>query len=505
MRESDNKRFAKHIGVAANVFDWPSVTLELPPGQERRPEAVASFVLAANLLKRLFSKLSLIANDVPLGPNPWHLSSLRELPNALNGLSEGDVTWGEPASSDIVLGIGAPPQHNAASKSYVTFNGWLSGLEKDVGTDHPGIFGALFAACYGVSQTFLHAAIASGAGYRLIEPFALSLLTYDFSGTNAPTPGTVDFEVSHLVGIGAVGSAFVYALSHLSSSTGVLQLIDNDCIDEPNLQRYILMRNKDVEQKKTDVAKEALRASGLKGISHPISFAQFQEHFGYHVNLLITPVDSEAGRRKLATCLPKFVLNAATGNTNVTISRHGFANGEACLHCLYLPDIEEVTTEMRLAADMGLTVHEVEQHLLANAPVSEDLVHRVEEHLLVEKGKFKDWVGKHIQSFYQRAICGEAQINTPTGTIVSPLSFISATAGVLLAVEFVKFRSPALSSFMLSNYFRVDTLYTPNPAFNQRKPQDPTHRCICWDQDYIETYRTKYPQQPTSDSSFARP
>src|SRR5947208_225635 len=107
-------------------------------------------------------------------------------------------------------------------------------------------------------------------------------------------------------------------------------------------------------------------------------------------------------------------------------------------------------------------------------------------------GKFQDYVGKHIQSFYQRAVCGEAQVNTPSGTIISPLSFISAAAGVLLAAEFVKLRAPQLSKYAIENYFRMDTLFAPNPVFRQTRPQDPSHRCICWDPDYIETYREKY-------------
>src|SRR5207245_7880497 len=128
------------------------------------------------------------------------------------------------------------------------------------------------------------------------------------------------------------------------------------------------------------------------------------------------PVDSELGRRKLATGLPRAVLNAATGGTSVTVSRHRFADGKACLHCLYLPQIEEVTTERRLAADMGLPLSEVEALIASNEGVSEELVRRVEKNLGFESGKFQDWVGKHIQSFYQRAVCGEAQVTPPSGT-----------------------------------------------------------------------------------------
>src|SRR5437879_13205787 len=101
MRESDNRRFAKNIGVAADVFARPVVTLELPRGQEERPEATSAFMLAANLLKRLFTKLYLVAPDVLLGPNPWKLARLSELPPSLGGVSEGEVLWRTPSHSDI--------------------------------------------------------------------------------------------------------------------------------------------------------------------------------------------------------------------------------------------------------------------------------------------------------------------------------------------------------------------------------------------------------------------
>jgi molybdopterin/thiamine biosynthesis adenylyltransferase len=498
MRESDNRRFAKNIGVAADVFNRPVVTLELPLGQEERPEAVSAFMLAANLLNRLFTKVYLVAPDAPLGPNPWQLTRLSELPDSLAGVSEGDAHWGVPDRSDIVLGVGAPPSINGDRRSFFTFNGWLAGLEQDVGSDQSGLFGALFAACYGAAQCFLHAATATGADYQKIEPFRISLLSYDFTDTNAPIPTRIDFREAHLVGVGAVGSAFVYVLAHLPGCDGLLHLIDNDGVDDPNLERYILMRKRDVTRKKTEVAEEALRAGGPRGVSHPVNMQRFQTEAGYKQDLLITPVDSELGRRKLATGLPRAVLNGATGGTNVTVSRHGFADGKACLHCLYLPQIDEVTTEKRLATDMQLPLEEVEALMASNEGVSEELVRRVEKNLGFEAGKFQQWVGKHIQSFYQRAVCGEAQVNTPSGTIVSPLSFISAAAGVLLAAEFVKMHTPELSRFALDNFFRADTLHAPKAAFRQTKPQDATKRCICWDRDYVETYRDKFTEARVS-------
>jgi len=99
------------------------VTLELPPGQEDRPEAAAAFMLAANLLKRLFTKVYLVAPDIALGPNSWQLTRLSELPPALTGVSDGNIYWGAPARSDIVLGVGSPPSLDGASRTFFGFNG----------------------------------------------------------------------------------------------------------------------------------------------------------------------------------------------------------------------------------------------------------------------------------------------------------------------------------------------------------------------------------------------
>jgi hypothetical protein len=72
------------------------------------------------------------------------------------------------------------------------------------------------------------------------------------------------------------------------------------------------------------------------------------------------------------------------------------------------------------------------------------------------------------------------------------LSFISATAGILLAAELVKERAPVLRPYILDNYFRLDTLFAPNPAFRECRRPDTTRHCICGDRDYLDIYREKY-------------
>ena len=259
------------------------------------------------------------------------------------------------------------------------------------------------------------------------------------------------------------------------------------------LQRYVLMRRTDVDLSKPDVAVEALSTTGIAAMPHCQAFAAFaKKTVDPVVDLLLTPVDSEEGRRHLAKHLPRSVLNAATGNSTVTVSRHGSVDGRACLHCLYLPEPGEMTTERRLARDWGMSEGEVASLLAANHGVGDALLRRIEVHRGVPRGSFQPWIGQHIQSFYQRAVCGTAPVTAGTASVSAPLSFISATAGVLLAAELIKLRNPGLTRYALNNCFRLDTLCSPNPAFRLVRMADKTGRCICADQDYVQMYRRRY-------------
>jgi molybdopterin/thiamine biosynthesis adenylyltransferase len=488
---AENQRFVNQIRVPHDVFGKPTVVVELPVGAERVPGAAAAFVLAGNLLCRIFERVHLVAPNLELEPHPWGVRNLEAAAEVLNQLAVGSVMWGRPGTADIVLGVGAAPTIAATRRTFVSFSPWTAAVEQVLPANGEAIVGPLFAACFGASQVFLHSAQLVEAVYRPMPPFVFSALTYGHEDVLVATTGQLELPASHLVGVGAVGSALVYTLGH-TRAKGLLDPIDDDFVDDTNLQRYILMRKSDVNAAKVDVAVECLRHTGIVVRPHPMTFKTFVAEHGSKIDLLITPIDSEIGRRRLAAFLPRTVLNAATGHTKVTISSHGFADGKACLGCLYLPEQNETTVEQRLAADMGLPVQEVEDHLADNAPANEDLVRRVERHRGLAPGKLSEWVGKRLQSLYQRAVCGEAAIEVAGATVVSPLSFISATAGVLLAGELLKLASPELRPYALNNYFRLDTLAKPNSSMLSVKPQEPSGRCICHDGDYVDVYREKY-------------
>ena len=101
-------------------------------------------MMAANLLCRMFTNLNLLAPDVPVGPNAWGLRSLLELTGPLSELSEGTVSWGSAARSDIVIGVGAPPASPATHRTFFSFCGWDAALEIELTGDEPGPLGLSF-------------------------------------------------------------------------------------------------------------------------------------------------------------------------------------------------------------------------------------------------------------------------------------------------------------------------------------------------------------------------
>ena len=334
-----------------------------------------------------------------------------------------------------------------------------------------------------------------------MRPFRLSLLNYEEAGRSVPYPLEITIRDAHLVGVGAVGSALVYSMAHFPSLNGVLNVIDDDSVDLTNLGATYSMRKADATTQdatessgraKADVAVNALSHHEIRVNPFAMTFDKFRESHQQPIDLLLTPVDSEVGRCNLATDLPRMVLNAATGHTTVTISRHFFDDGKACLQCLYLPRANELTTEKRLADALGMPLNEVEDHLANNRRVTADLARRIETHLKCPANSLDSSIGQHLQSLYQREICGQAAITTSVGAVVSPLSFISAAAGVMLAAELVKVSVPELSAFALDNYFRIDTMMNPNPDIKTVRMQEPTRRCICWDRDYQTIYRRHF-------------
>ena len=491
-----NLRFAQRHAIVPEVFSAPIVAIELQEEPARHHGNVAAFVLALNSLGRLFENTVVaFPQGTPLGANPWHLETVDEAVEEINLTVDGAVHTRSPRESDIVLSIGTPTTTAAKRSAFCCGTQWVAALDQALDPAGEGILGCLYGATLGAAQVLLHALDLAGASYKPMPPYCFNLLDYSSTPRGGPSLGSIDIPEAHLVGVGAVGSACLYALAHLPGLTGEIHLIDNEPVDEGNLNRYVLMRQSDLERPKVDVGTRALSGHGLAAVPHEMTYAQFARKHQKAVDLLLTPVDSEEGRCALAKELPRRVINAATGGTTITLSSHGFADGKACLHCLYLPKTNKRSRSEIVADDIGLSVAEVEERIASNAPLEPRLVASIESHRGVAPGTWATYSGKPILSFYDAAICGEAALRLPTDSVIAPLSFISCTAGILLAVELAKLGSRDLKPYALDNYLRLDTLQRPNSAFRRVMQQETTGMCICHDPDYVDTYTSKHSKQ----------
>ena len=107
----------------------------------------------------------------------------------------------------------------------------------------------------------LHTLELAGAPYAPMDPFSFSLLDLLPNGAQGQVVPPLSLPDAHLVGVGAVGSAAIYALAHLEEVGCNLHLIDNETVDESNRKRYVLMRRRDTGEPKVEVARGALLGS----------------------------------------------------------------------------------------------------------------------------------------------------------------------------------------------------------------------------------------------------
>ena len=493
-RRDEQIRFAEHFNLKPEVFGDSVITVELPRSAARLQGNVRTFLLAVNLLSRIFDKVhAVFPQGTHVHRHPWHLDTVDAVINELSDTVDGTVLVGPPKRADVVLSIAERPSTLGDRHVMVCGSHWRAALDCDLPGAGEGVLGTLYAATMGAAQALLHTLELAGAAYRPMAPFSFSLLDLLPHGPSDHIAAPISLPEAHLVGVGAVGSATVYALAHLRDVRGTLNLVDNETVDDSNCQRYVLTRRRDLHERKVDVASEALRDSGIDVNSYPGVFARYvEDHPDARVNLLLSPVDSEEGRRALARMLPRRIINAATGGTTVTLSTHGFADGKACLHCLYPLKLNQASPEEIMAADMGLPLDTFRRLVETNEPVDRDLVAQIEQHSGVAPGTWAAHVGSPIHSFYVKAVCGDAIISLPAANVIAPLPFISAAAGILLAAELTKTGHGELSAYALDNYFRVDTLKQPQPAFRWTRPQDSSGTCICRDLDYIGAYSEKY-------------
>jgi hypothetical protein len=444
------------------------------------PEGRAVADLSTRLLARLYPAIELrIANDA-------HRVELEKLATSINP----DIELATSADTGLVIGLGAS---EFSDSIYVGSEGWLAFLERQkpvpVGSsENP--FGAGGSACLGAANLFRKIFVPSSElDAHMVFDLRSGNKVESADNSDAPWKLTTDCT---LAGVGAIGDGAVWALA--SSIEGArVRLVDPETVELSNLQRYVLCNQGHVDQMKTSVAAAILAGSGEE---FPMSWAEYTEKIGYEDHLVLVALDSARDRRQVQASLPEWVVNAWTQPGDLGVSIHGrFANGGACLACLYLPEGQVASEDQLVAKALGVPQRQqqIRELLAEGTAVPEDLLAEVAGALEIEQPIVNQFRGCTVRELYSEGLCGGAlvpleSLGAPRGEMHVPLAHQSTMAGLLLAAAAVVTQDEKSER---TEVIRINLLRPLGLDLRQPMANQPAG-CYCNDRDFVSVYEEKW-------------
>lgn len=462
------------------------------------------FVTASNLLSRLFDycpNLDLITPmDVltlervpPLGEGLPLGAAMRDLLAALPkpGFPAAYRALLHPEGRyDLALVIGVVDVR-AEKVIHIACDGWLAyaGTEPappPVNPEEPNPLGALVAAGWGASLVSGEIFRSLGANVELpATPKGGWFSTFDYTvGKDRANPALksrLDLGEAVMVGAGALGSAATYALSALPHISCQLSIVDDDTLSSTNIERHVtsVRSDADAERSKVEVLKAFLERYQPAARVTPIEnkYEDWPGRSHPHELVLLGP-DSAEVRRAVQFDLPRVLINAATGESFFTVSRHNFLTGP-CAACLY-PDNQNTPTLVedvarQFGVDLRLAQDLVEGKRVFNADIYELMCERGTAQLRLEKAQ--NLFGLPLAQV-RGVVCSEAELRPelPAATI----GFVSFLPGVLMVAELVKARcTPDAPLSADTNVFRADIFRLGEEGLEPRRKY---RSCRCKDE-----------------------
>lgn len=313
---------------------------------------------------------------------------------------------------------------------------------------------ALSAACYTAAQVMK---FLVGDALKIPEVSDLRIKAEDIFGDSLDTSEPFDIGTTWLVGAGAIGNAFVYALSLLNPE-GVLHIADPDYADGGNLNRCICFGDDDLDHNKAERLAEWARPrmQRVRIVPHGKELAKVPERTdGAWLPRMVVAVDSRLARRHLQNELPGEVFDASTTDIREFVLHFNRQplDGAACLSCIYFNDTVEDIHAIHVAEALGVHIDDVQQQFVS-ANAAAKIVAKY-PHVNVEEisGLAYDTLFKQM--------CGEGRlVASEDRQVFAPFAFVSVLAGVFLAIEF-KRRLTNPTAKGTYNYWKVSPWSAP--------------------------------------------
>lgn len=464
-------------------------------------EGVAGLKLTVQLLSRLYPTIALIALDDTARQYRAQLRAFAKSINPAISLT-GNV---KQATRMLVYGDTELGSSSRCSGSvwYVGSKNWNAKLSmkspRGCG-DSENPFGTGVAACLASANLFrqvFSAQLLNGAPDANLE-FSVFELAKANSRSGNPKLPKVKLNNTLLVGAGAVGNGFLWAISQIDC-TGTLSVIDPEVIEKSNLQRYAMTSAVNEGEIKAVLAKRWLaesKASHLQVLAYQLSWQGYLDCLAdRRLDVVISAVDSAKARIEIQASLPRKIVNGWTQAGESGVSRHGFLDEMACLACLYLPQgtvphqDELVIQGLRLPKEDQI-LKSVRQRLQQQTPTDREFLELIAGSAQISIERLLPYEGRPLQELYVDAICGGTILEFHQGQAVAradvPMAFQSTLTGILLAAELVAKRSST------KTITQIDLLrpFPDMPSHSRRKAAKPI--CICADEDFQAVYRKKY-------------
>lgn len=490
LRGFDQQAFAEALGAQKIAVFFDSYAEEAREGRW-------TLELTINLLARLYPAISIISakGDSNL------LQRLCSIAKEINPQIEIRNSL-EATSSCLVVGRTAPARF--VHSIFVGSEGWITKVSSHapLGSGDTLVpFGADASACIGVANVFRATFRDQLEDGRCDESWQTSLLDFDPRAQVLANPPftKIDFEETHLVGLGAIGNGCVWTLSRLRGMRGTLHLVDDQITDLTNLQRYVLATDSDLGKPKVELAKAHLAETSLNVLTHPRRWgAYLAERGDWKLPTLAVAVDSAGDRQGIQAALPEWIVNAWTQIGDLGVSRHNFLGDQACLACLYLPTGPQKNEDELVAEAIGLPQDKliVRKMLVTNEPLDRAYLTKIATVTKVELEELLQFEGQPLRSFYTQAVCGGVLLRlgahpSTQRRVEVPMAFQSAFAGILLAAELVA-KAAGLKNSPPPVTTKLDLLRPLGPYLSLPAPKHPAGNCICQDADYIAACRRKY-------------
>jgi hypothetical protein len=396
-------------------------------------------------------------------PPGWRSSWASEVGELLGRTVEVKFEQAD-AVPDLELVIGTASPRTSARHLFADLGSASAAVSMDrlaVFAGKPHNFHGAAAAC----------AVAAAAMHSVIDDVALPpvrLPIYlDYSQLGIPDGALnlpIDIRRAVMAGAGAVAHAFLRAARHLDIR-GELAIVDPKVVQRGILNRCMYLLEEDVGGDKASVL--AARAQGdfskLRLHSRVTDFKSYVRELGRPPETVFVTVDSRHVRRSIQLEVPRRIIDASTTDVRgVVVHSNVLPTEHACLACIYRHVPEEHARERSIAEGLGVEMGDVQGGL-----ITEDVARRiVRTHPSLTVAAI---TGIAFDTLF-RQLCSEQALKTTEGRqVLAPFAFVSAWAGVLMAIEMLR----SFAGVTQSNYWSVDPWNLPIARGRTLRPRHP--------------------------------